>query len=106
MVHIIGTLLAGIIGGTMHIIWLLIIGLVVGALARLILPGKDPMGLLATAVLGIAGSFLGGLLGRLILGEKDGNEGAMLRPSFLFSLLGALLLLWLWRKFGPKAATA
>ena len=105
MLHI-GTLLLGIIGGTMHLIWLLIIGLVVGALARLILPGKDPMGLIATALLGIAGSFLGGLLGRLILGEKDGNEGAMLRPSFLFSLVGALLLLWLWRKFGPKAAAA
>ncbi|HKS40134.1 MAG TPA: GlsB/YeaQ/YmgE family stress response membrane protein [Blastocatellia bacterium] len=105
MFHI-GMLLLGIIGGTMHLIWLLIIGLVVGALARLILPGKDPMGLIATALLGIAGSFLGGLLGRLILGEKDGNEGAMLRPSFLFSLLGAILLLWLWRKFGPKTAAA
>jgi Predicted membrane protein len=89
-----------------HIIGMLIVGLIAGALARLILPGKDPMGIFATILLGVAGSFVGGFLGRLILGPKDGREDAILRPSFLFSLLGAILLLWLWRKFGPKPSAA
>ena len=77
------------------IIWMLIVGLIVGALARLILPGRDPMGWLATSLLGIAGSVVGGLIGRVIFGEGRG----ILRPGFLLSLLGAVLLLWLWRKF-------
>lgn len=88
------------------IIGMLIVGLIAGALARLILPGKDPMGIIATILLGVAGSFVGGLLGRMILGAKDGRDDAILRPSFLFSLLGAIILLWLWRKFGPKASAA
>lgn len=89
-----------------HIIGMLIVGLIAGALARLILPGRDPMGIIATIVLGVAGSLVGGFIGRMILGPKDGNDDALLRPSFLFSLLGAILLLWLWRKFGPKASVA
>ena len=80
-----------------HIIGLLIVGLIVGGLARLLLPGKDPMGCWATILLGVAGSVVGGLIGRAVLGAKDGDEKAILRPSFLFSLGGALILLWLWR---------
>ena len=82
------------------IIWMLIIGLIVGALARLILPGRDPMGWLATALLGIAGSFVGGFLGRAIFGVG----GGILNSGFLLSVVGAVLLLLLWRKFGGRSA--
>jgi uncharacterized membrane protein YeaQ/YmgE (transglycosylase-associated protein family) len=87
-----------------HIIGMVIVGLIAGALARLILPGKDPMGIPATILLGIAGSFVGGLIARALLGPKDG-EG-LLRPSFLFSILGAILLLWVWRMIQRRSASA
>jgi uncharacterized membrane protein YeaQ/YmgE (transglycosylase-associated protein family) len=74
------------------LIALLIGGLVIGALARLALPGPDPMGLVATIALGLAGSFIGGLLG-LLIGKRAG---------FFFSLLGAILLLYLYRRFVQK----
>jgi uncharacterized membrane protein YeaQ/YmgE (transglycosylase-associated protein family) len=76
------------------IIGSIIIGLIVGALARLIMPGRDPMGCFMTAALGIGGSLLGGFVGNLIWHRAD-NDYA--RPGFLLSLLGAILLLWIWR---------
>ena len=77
-----------------HILWTMIVGLVVGALAKLIMPGRDPGGIFVTMLLGIAGSLVGGLLGRLI-GFYGPNEGA----GFIVSILGAILLLWLYRVF-------
>ena len=65
-------------------------GLVVGALARLALPGPDPMGILATIGLGLGGSFLGGVVSWVFLGHGAG---------FVFSVLGATLLLYLHRRF-------
>jgi uncharacterized membrane protein YeaQ/YmgE (transglycosylase-associated protein family) len=75
-----------------HIIWVMIIGLIVGALAKLIMPGRDPGGIIVTMLLGIAGSLVGGLLGRL-LGLYGPGEGA----GFIVSTLGAILLLALYR---------
>jgi uncharacterized membrane protein YeaQ/YmgE (transglycosylase-associated protein family) len=75
-------------------IWWLIVGLIAGGLARLIMPGKDPMGLLATILLGIAGSILGGLVSRALWGSDNGG----FHPAgLLLSLVGAVLLLWIWR---------
>ena len=75
-------------------IWWLIVGLIAGGLARLIMPGKDPMSLLATILLGIAGSILGGLVSRALWGSDNGG----FRPAgLLLSLVGAVLLLWIWR---------
>jgi uncharacterized membrane protein YeaQ/YmgE (transglycosylase-associated protein family) len=71
------------------ILFLAFWGLIVGALARLALPGPDPMGMLATIGLGLAGSFVGGLLGLLI-----GHAGGV-----VFSVIGAILLLYLHRRF-------
>ena len=70
--------------------WILM-GLVVGALAKFIMPGKDPGGLVITALLGIAGAFVGGFLGSLLgLGSFTGfNLG-----SIVLATAGALLLLW------------
>jgi uncharacterized membrane protein YeaQ/YmgE (transglycosylase-associated protein family) len=85
----------------MHIIGMIIVGLIAGALARLIMPGKDPMGVLMTIVLGIAGSFVGGFIATLIWR----NETGTFRPGgILLSILGAILLLFLWRMIRSRAA--
>jgi uncharacterized membrane protein YeaQ/YmgE (transglycosylase-associated protein family) len=78
----------------MSFIWWLIIGLIAGALARLIMPGRDPMGIIATILLGIVGSILGGLVSWGIWGaDTDGFRPA----GLLLSILGAILVLWIWR---------
>ncbi len=78
----------------LHIIWSIIVGFIVGLLARAIVPGADKMGFLATSALGIVGSVVGGLLGRLI---SKPQEGVRFHPAgFFMSLLGAILLLVLW----------
>jgi uncharacterized membrane protein YeaQ/YmgE (transglycosylase-associated protein family) len=84
--------------GIGDIIGWLIVGLIIGALARLIMPGRDPMGCLMTALLGIAGSVIGGLIGGLI-GWGAGRGEGYFRPSrsWILSLVGALLLLWIYR---------
>lgn len=80
----------------LHIIWVMIIGLIVGALAKLIMPGRDPGGVFLTMLLGIAGSLVGGFFGRL-LGLYGPHEGA----GFIVSTLGAILLLALYRLLTP-----
>jgi uncharacterized membrane protein YeaQ/YmgE (transglycosylase-associated protein family) len=76
----------------MEIIWTIIIGGIVGALAKLIMPGRDPGGIIVTIILGILGSFVGGLiLGILVPGRAVGAAG------FIGSVLGAILLLWIYR---------
>ncbi|MGH9938312.1 MAG: GlsB/YeaQ/YmgE family stress response membrane protein, partial [Blastocatellia bacterium] len=65
-----------------------IFGLVIGLIARLLMPGKDSMGLIMTAVLGIAGSLLGTFLGRMLFGK-----GPYYQARWLMSILGALILL-------------
>ena len=65
-------------------------GLIVGALARLAVPGPDPMGIGGTILLGIGGSFIGGIIARVTIGTYGG---------FVFALVGAIILLILYRKF-------
>jgi uncharacterized membrane protein YeaQ/YmgE (transglycosylase-associated protein family) len=72
------------------IVFLALWGLVVGALARLALPGPDPMGIFATIGLGLVGSFVGGLIAGLLWTRPAG---------FVFSVLGAILVLYLYRRF-------
>lgn len=77
-------------------IWWLIIGLIAGALARLIMPGRDAMGWLATILLGIVGSIVGGLVSWAIWGPETANGG--FRPAgLLLSIIGAIVVLWIWR---------
>ncbi len=79
----------------LHLLWSLITGFVVGLIARAVLPGNDRMGFIATMLLGIGGSILGGLIGRVI---KKPEPGASFHPAgFLMSLVGAIVLLLLWR---------
>jgi uncharacterized membrane protein YeaQ/YmgE (transglycosylase-associated protein family) len=79
----------------LHIIWSIIVGFVVGLLARALVPGADHMGFLATTLLGIVGSIIGGLIGRLI---SKPPEGSKFHPAgFFMSLVGAILLVILYR---------
>ena len=78
------------------LIGFLILGIIAGALARLLVPGRDPMGILGTMLLGIVGSFVGGFLASLLLNR--GSEGGLLQPSGLIgSIIGAVLALLLYR---------
>jgi uncharacterized membrane protein YeaQ/YmgE (transglycosylase-associated protein family) len=74
------------------IIGWIVFGLIVGAIAKLLMPGRDPGGFIVTMLLGIAGALLGGFLGRS-LGWYGPNDGA----GFLMSLVGAVVLLVLYR---------
>ena len=81
----------------MHIIGKIIIGLVVGALAKIIMPGKDPGGIIITILLGIAGSFVFGYLGKFLgIYPAGGIEG------FIGSIVGAIVLLILYRLIKKK----
>lgn len=73
----------------MGLLWALIVGLIVGALAKLIMPGRDPGGIIVTMLLGVAGSFLALLIGRA-MGMYDMQDDG---PGILASTLGAVLLL-------------
>ena len=85
--------------GIMAIIGTIIVGFIVGVLARFFYPGAVPMGFWLTVALGIGGSLVGGLVGSLIWKSPDGK----FHPAGWFlSLLGALLLLWLYINFFQK----
>jgi uncharacterized membrane protein YeaQ/YmgE (transglycosylase-associated protein family) len=77
----------------MGILATLIVGLIVGAVAKLVMPGKDPGGIIITMLLGVAGAFVAGFLGRA-LGWYD-NPGS--GPGIIASIIGAMILLGLYR---------
>jgi uncharacterized membrane protein YeaQ/YmgE (transglycosylase-associated protein family) len=83
----------------MSLIWTLIIGVVIGAIAKLLMPGKDPGGFIVTMLLGIAGAFVGTWLGRAL-----GLYGADQSAGFIASIVGAVVLLALYRLFTRKRA--
>lgn len=74
------------------LLWILF-GLVIGVIAKLLMPGRDPGGFIVTILLGIAGSFLGGLIGRAIGLYEPGQRMA----GWIVSILGAILILWIYR---------
>ena len=82
----------------LHYLWMFIVGIVVGAIARLIMPGAEHLGLIMTGILGIAGSFVGGFIARLFSKPAD---GAMVHPAgLILSIVGALILLYAWNHLG------
>ncbi|MDX6300915.1 MAG: hypothetical protein QOF53_2129 [Nocardioidaceae bacterium] len=81
------------------IISLLIIGLIAGALARLLVPGKQHMSILATIVLGIVGSFIGGFLGYVIF-HKDAGSGLLQPSGIIGSVIGAVIALVVYLRAG------
>lgn len=78
------------------ILYLIVIGLVAGFIARAVLPGRDPMSVGATIVLGIVGSFVGGFIG-YVLTHKDSDDGAFQASGIIGSILGAILALIVYR---------
>jgi uncharacterized membrane protein YeaQ/YmgE (transglycosylase-associated protein family) len=85
----------------MAFIWWVIIGLVAGALARLIMPGRDPMGIIATILLGIVGSILGGLASWAIWPSERAT--GIPRAGLLLSIVGAIVVLWIWRMMKSRS---
>ncbi len=79
--------------GIMHIIWAVIVGFIVGLVARAIMPGADHMGFLATSLLGIVGSFVGGFVGSLIWKPTEG-QSAFHPAGFFLSVIGAIIVLF------------
>ena len=80
------------------LIWEILIGLVVGALAKFVMPGKDPGGILVTIIIGIAGSIGATFLGQLIGWYKPGESA-----GFIMSVVGAVLILGIYRLFKGRA---
>ena len=78
------------------IIVLAIVGLIAGAVARLVVPGPDPIGILGTIVVGVIGSFVGGFLG-YVLFHHDKAEGALQPSGILGSIIGAVIVLLIYR---------
>ena len=73
-------------------LWMIIVGLIVGAFAKLLMPGRDPGGFIITILLGIVGSIVAGSIGRAIGWYQEGEAA-----GFIASVLGAVLLLYLYR---------
>ena len=83
------------------IISIIVVGLIAGAVARLVVPGKQNLSIPMTILLGIVGSFVGGFLGYLLFGNNGGSGSGFLQPAGIIgSIIGAIIVLLLWIKFG------
>ena len=83
-----------------EILVFLLVGLVVGVIARLLMPGPDPIGILGTIVVGIVGAIVGGYLWIAAFGNEEG-------PEWIGSIIVAMVLLWVYRKmaYGRRSST-
>src|SRR5436309_8534717 len=77
---------------SMHLLWMIVVGLIVGALAKLIMPGHDPGGVIVTILLGIGGSLVAGLIGRAVGWYREGEP-----VGFIASVVGAIIILAIYR---------
>jgi uncharacterized membrane protein YeaQ/YmgE (transglycosylase-associated protein family) len=84
----------------MHVLWMIVVGLIVGALAKLIMPGRDPGGMIITILLGIGGSLLAGFLGRAVGWYREGDP-----IGFIASVIGAIVLLAIYRLIIGRSTT-
>lgn len=81
----------------LHIIWSIIVGFVIGLLARAVMPGAQNLGFILTTIVGIGGSLLGGLIGRMF--SKPASGSAFHPAGIIMSIVGALILLFLIGRF-------
>ena len=84
------------------ILSIIVVGLIAGALARLLVPGRQNISVLATIVLGIVGSFVGGFLGYLIFG-RDSGSGFLQPAGIIGSVIGAVIVLLIWTRVGNRS---
>jgi uncharacterized membrane protein YeaQ/YmgE (transglycosylase-associated protein family) len=82
-----------------ELLTLIVVGLVIGVVARLIMPGRDPIGLLGTLVVGVVGALVGGYAWRAIVGNTEDTE-------WIGGIIAACILLFLYRKVAAGGATA
>ena len=94
----------GTFAGLVSSSFLLVIGLVAGFLARALVPGRDPMSVPHTILLGVVGPFVGGFIGYLLF-RKDGDEGAFQASGIIGSVLGAVIALLIWRAVQGRSRT-
>jgi uncharacterized membrane protein YeaQ/YmgE (transglycosylase-associated protein family) len=81
----------------LHLIWSIIVGFIVGLIARAVMPGAEHLGFWMTSLVGIGGSLIGGLIGMVV---KRPTPGSMFHPAgFLLSIVGAVVLLYAMRHF-------
>lgn len=80
------------------LIWL-VFGLVVGVIAKLLVPGRDPGGAIVTILIGIVGSFIGGGISYLLFGARDAYQPA----GWIMSIIGSIVLLLVYRKFARRS---
>lgn len=76
----------------------ILVGLIVGVIARALMPGPDPIGIIGTIVIGIVGAIAGGYLWRAIFGQSEGVE-------WIGSIIAAMVLLWIWRRMATGRAS-
>ncbi|HET8640474.1 MAG TPA: GlsB/YeaQ/YmgE family stress response membrane protein [Pseudonocardiaceae bacterium] len=86
----------------MSILGYIVLGLIIGALAKLVMPGRDPGGVIITMVIGVVGAILGGLLGNLLFGI--GLEGFFSLQTWLLALIGSLIVLAAYRALSGRRA--
>lgn len=85
----------------MNFVWWLVVGFVAGALARAIIPGRDPMGWFGTLVLGLVGSIVGGIIGDIFTsGDREFSPSGLIG-----SIIGAIIVLLIWRAWMRRRAT-
>ena len=83
------------------IISIIVIGLIAGALARLVVPGRQGLSVPMTILLGIVGSFVGGFLGYLLF-HKDAGNGFLQPAGIVGSIIGAIIVLLIWTRVGAR----
>ncbi len=83
----------------LHIIWSIILGFIVGLIARAIMPGIQHLSFIMTTLLGIGGSIIGGLIARLF--SKPAPGSSFHPAGFIMSIIGALILLFIWGQMNP-----
>jgi uncharacterized membrane protein YeaQ/YmgE (transglycosylase-associated protein family) len=83
----------------MHILWMIIIGFIAGVIAKWVLPGKNPGGIITTTLLGIAGAVVMTFLGRFVGWYQEGETG-----GFIAAIIGAILVLAVYHYYQKKKA--